>query len=299
MSMRVCFILGLAILLLMYLFGWIGCSSRYDGMNLPCEKYGDEFPFPESLDYPEIREALETQKRTEEYRIRLVSVTSEIDDAVADTVDAIPHDLADELAIPHSATIRELAETTARLRVAGHEILDRKDEYLKAFKDYQDSAETAPDQLRRAAQLFFDFSEQETFDDLRQDYREMGEMLNSLADHYEGQLANLGRDLSIGDFIATTAFLERAVLMLDRFEAGLAVALSVHDFVQANKYLKKLHEFIREFESFRIRIRRANQELKESKPPTTSTGGKVANREDESSFFPIAKTEFALCELSS
>lgn len=296
--MRLYLILGFTLLLLVFLVSLIGCSDWHDGIELPCE-YGEKIPFPESIDLPEVRSALKAQKKTEDCRIRFVSMSSAMEKSVSEAMGSLPSDITHGFDSSSAKTVKELAEATAGLKAIVHHILDHKDEYIEAIEQYEEAAREATNELRRAAKLFRGFSEKETYKDFQEDYQAMADLLDSLAEHYQTQLASFHVSLSKADFKEITAYLECGGRMLDRFEAALAIATPLSELTESNQYLKKLHEFIQQFESFRVRIRQANKKLKESKTPSSSTAKNSLDRKNTNSFFQITTIEFALRELSS
>lgn len=312
--MKACFFLfmGVATSIVLLVVVQRGCSKQPEQTNPPPQaesqekwyekipmpiRYGQKTPFPDSIELPEIRAALEAQEKTEDCRFRLASLSSKMDESVSKTVDSISLEVADGHASSRSEELKELAEAAATLKAMAHEILNNKDEYLQAIVEYEEAAEEATDKLRHAAKLFGGFAEKETYEDFQDDYRTIAEVLESLAKHYETQLAGFHTNLSKPDFMAIIAYLERGALMLDRFEAALAIATPLSELAESSRYLQKLREFIQKFESFRTRIRQVNEGLKESDPPSSSTAKNVPNREDNPYLFQIAKTEFAIREL--
>jgi len=239
---------------------------------------------PESLKLPEIQAALKTRKEIDGCRISLCSFNEKMDQAITETVESIPDfglDTTDSSLLSAPSAIDHLIESTRKLRVMGREILAQKDEYLAAFQAFEKPVSRAPAELRRAAELFKQFSEEEEYEAFRADYLVMSQMFLALASRYDSQREQFEQEFSREDYLKTMAYLERGALMLDRFETALEVAKSSSQLPEAEYYLQNLRAFVRAFEDFRTQIRRVNKMLDESKPAKSKADDTESRKEED------------------
>ncbi len=275
----------LAILLVGHL-GLVACTGcKHDtAATTPPPPPPKDLLKPESLKLPEIQAALNTRKEIEGCRMTLCSFNQKMDQAITETVESIPDcglDTTDSSLLSAPATIDHLMESTRKLRVMGREILAQKNEYLAAFQAFEKPVSRAPVELRRAAELFKQFSEEEEYEALRADYVVMSQMFLALAARYDSQREQFENELSKEDYLKTMAYLERGALMLDRFESALEVAKSSSQLPEAEYYLQNLRAFVRAFEDFRTQIRQVNKMLDESKPAEPQRNGTASPTENQ------------------
>ncbi len=251
-------------------FALFGCSGTKATKPIVSARPSDGPPRPDSLDLPVIQAALRTKEELESHRITLCAFNTKMDNVITQAIKSVPAREPDVFGEDPASAIKQLIETTAKLRLMAREILDQKEAYLNTLRSFEEPMERAPAELRRAAELFKGFSTTEPYEAFQQDYLVMSQMFTALASHYESQQERFDLEFSQKDFLETTAYLERGALMLDRFEAVLEVAKSTSQIPEAAYYVNKLKTFVREFESFRTKIRRVNKMLDESKPSSHS-----------------------------
>jgi len=248
-------------------FGLVGCGP--EGLNNASAWASRDPLAPASLQIPEIQAALKTKEEIEMRRVTLCSYNAKLDGVITETMDAIPglgFGTSDPDSFLVTATIENLIESTRKLRVMVREILAQKDKYLAVLREFEKPVSRAPAELRRAAELFKQFSEEEEYEALREDYVVMSQMFLGLASRFESQREQFEQEFNEAEYLEMMAYLERGALMLDRFEAALEVARSSSQLAEAEYYLQNLRTFIRAFEDFRGQIRRVNNMLDESEP---------------------------------
>ncbi len=268
----------LAVALLVGQLGVTGCSGGKDPLAA-CASASRDPLAPKSLQLPEIQAALATKKEIDRHRITLCSYNENMDQVITETVESIPDvgpitSASNEMLV--ISMIDDLIESTRALRVMAHEILEQKDKYLVTLRSFEKPIGRAPAELRRAAELFQQFSDEEEYEAFQEDYAVMSQMFLALANRYEMQQEQLEKEFNEESFRQLSSFITRGGLMLDRFEAALIVARSSNGLPEAMHYVESIRTFIRTFEEFRTKIRHVNEMLDE--PKEDDTGYRVRAR---------------------
>lgn len=281
-----CLVLAVVIVAHLGLFMCIGCKPKTATTAPPVVD-----PLrPKSLQLPEVQAALETKKEVDRCRTTLCSFNQKLDHTITQTVESMPPlglDTTDASLLSAPAAIDRLIESTRKLRVMGRDILAQKNEYLAAFQAFEKPVLRAPAELRRAAELFKQFGEEEEYEAFRADYVVMSQMFLALANRYDSQREQFAQEFNKEDYLKTMAYLERGVLMLDRFETALEVARSSSQLPEAQYYMQKLRAFVQAFEDFRTQIRQVNKLLDESKSNKPEGNSTPSRKEDQQASSPL------------
>jgi len=285
----------LVVILLIGLLGLVGCFCHKDPSPTAASASSDPRA-PESLRLPEIQAALRTTKEIDRHQITLCSLNNKMDQVITETMESIP-----DVGLATSAsnqllavsTIDHLIESTRELRMMAREILEQKDEYLATLRSFEKPIGRAPAELRRAAELFEQFSVEAEFDAFRDDYLEMSRLFLALAERYEVQREQFQLEFNEESYLETMIYLERGALMLDRFESALIVARTADEFPDAMRHLENIRTFIRTFEAFRTKIRRVNKMLDESNVPSTEDADTLLQEDDDQTPGRTARNAFS------
>jgi len=242
-----------------------------------------EKPSPDAFEIPAIHAALVTKEEIDGHRVTLCSMNKNIDDAITRAVDSTPYsglEPSDMAVFSPPTMIDNLIETTRNLHVTAREIISQKDDYVRTLRSFEEPLRRAPAELRQAAELFKQFSEEEEYENLRSDYIAMSEVLGALADRYELLQEQFAQGTMEKEYLEMIAYLEREALMLERFEVTLEIVEPSIRLSEAILYIEKLRAYIRSVEDFRSKLRRINDtldgsDLDESEHHDTGNQGNV------------------------
>jgi hypothetical protein len=114
--------------------------------------------------------------------------------------------------------------------------------------------------FRKTAVLFQDYSREEPFDEIKQDYLVLADAWNALADLMEKRATRFTEENK--ELVEAIHFVERTALFLDRFKKHLDSLPNLQEFSDREHYLEQMRHYIKGFERFREQFRKFDTTLR-------------------------------------
>jgi hypothetical protein len=228
---------------------------------------------PDAMNLPAIREANQT-------RAKLQSNVQEARQ-IGNELEAITSEISRQRITLQSSTtdkaIKNLIETTQKLRESALAILEKGPRFLDKIDSFSTPLATAPATYAKVAKLFRKFADEEPYADVAKDYRQTAVLFDNLAVRTEAGGATLHKRYNREAIMETLRYIRHQERFLDRLEA----ALRSQDFEirELEKFLDEIEIYVKKFEQLRTQIKDLNAALQglddqsitpQPQPPRTS-----------------------------
>lgn len=232
----------------------------------------DDPATPEANTVPEIRQARETQSR-------LQREAREVKD-IGDGLDSIATKISEHRVLTGAGSvdtlIHSLIQTTSELRQLAKDILEKGPQYIARVDSFTATLKDAPDTFRKAAALFRAFANDEPYEDLADDYREVATMFDNLASRTQHSSGMVHKQYNREELLRMLQYVRHQERYLDRLEAALYA--QGFGFSEIEALVREIDAFSSKFEKLRSQVRDLNAAFRDVEAVATTQRPSVPQR---------------------
>jgi hypothetical protein len=180
--------------------------------------------------------------------------------AVFQTIDQAMEKLQNNNIEAQQETLEGFRRMCDILSALAHKLLTNRNKIVTDADQLNQLNLAAVPIFRKTAVLFQDYSREEPFADIKEDYLALSGAWNSLADLMEKR-ATLVTDENKG-LVEAIHFVERTALFLDRFKKHLDSLPNLQEFSDRENYLQQMEHYIKGMQRFRDQFRKFGTTLR-------------------------------------
>jgi K+/H+ antiporter YhaU regulatory subunit KhtT len=220
---------------------------------------------PDAINLPAIQKANITKTKLQRDVLEAKEIGNELETITTDIS-------RQRITLQSSSTdtaIKNLIESTQRLRESAKAILEKGPRYVEKLDSFDNDIGDAPTTFKNAAKVFRAFAEEETYADLAKDYRQVALLFENLAARTKTDSSTFRVRYNREAILETLRYICHQERFLDRLEAALRS--QDFDLRELESFLDEITNYAKKFEQLRIQIQDLNTALhKIEEQPTPS-----------------------------